>query len=231
MKPFSSKPTALVVDDEVQIRRLLRLTLEEAGYAVTVAQNGAEALREVTFRRPDIIVLDLGLPDMSGVDVLKTIRDWTQIPVLVLSVQNEQVTKISTLDLGADDFLTKPFDEKELMARIRALLRRNHGPETANKMKFGAIEIDLGSRTVQRNGTLVKLTAREYALLQLFIKYRGKVLTHKQILLELWGPRSDDRTHYLHVYMARLRQKLEEQPDQPRHFTTETGVGYRFVDN
>ena len=222
------KPEILVIDDEVQIRRLLRITLEAAGYAVREADNGSVGLSEAALRRPDALVLDLGLPDMSGLDVLRRLREWSQVPVLILSVRGQESDKIAALDGGADDYLTKPFGGGELLARLRVLLRRALPADEASVVRFGEVEVDFTHRVVLRQREEVKLTAKEYALLRLLLQHRGKVLTHRQLLRELWGPKAEEQTHYLRVYMAHLRQKLEEEPNQPKFFRTESGIGYRF---
>ncbi len=218
----------LVIDDEVQIRRLLRVTLEAAGYAVRDADAGQIGLNEAAYRRPDAIILDLGLPDLPGVEVLKRLREWSKVPVLILSVRGAEGDKIAALDAGADDYLTKPFGSGELLARLRVLLRRAQTPEETGVVKFGAIEVDLTRRLVTKNGAEVRLTAKEYAFLRLLLVHRGKVITHRQVLREIWGPKAEDQTHYLRVYMAHLRQKLEDEPNQPKFFRTEAGIGYRF---
>jgi two-component system, OmpR family, KDP operon response regulator KdpE len=218
----------LVIDDEVQIRRLLRVTLQAAHYAVREADAGQIGLNEVAYRRPDAVILDLGLPDLPGVDVLKRLREWSQVPVLILSVRGAESDKIAALDAGADDYLTKPFGSGELLARLRVLLRRTQTPEEMGVVKFGAVEVDLTRRVVTKNGEEVRLTAKEYALLRLLLVHRGKVITHRQVLREIWGPKAEDQTHYLRVYMAHLRQKLEDEPNQPKYFRTEAGIGYRF---
>jgi two-component system, OmpR family, KDP operon response regulator KdpE len=220
----------LVIDDEIQIRRLLKFTLEEASYAVREAATGHAGLSEIAHRRPGAVILDLGLPDMLGLEVLRRLREWTQVPVLILSVFGQERSKIDALDAGADDYLTKPFGSGELLARLRVMLRRVKPIEEATPQHFGSIEVDLSRRVVKKAGVPVKLTAREYALLRLFVVHRGKVLTHKQILSDLWGPKAEGQTHYLRVYMLRLRQKLETDPDLPQFFRTESGVGYRFVE-
>ena len=225
----ASKAEVLVVDDEVQIRRLLGSILEEAGYKVRKVETGQAALAEAASRPPDIILLDLGLPDMSGIEVLKQLRVWNHAPVLILSVFGEESNKVAALDAGADDYLTKPFGESELLARLRALLRRVQPADDTNPLRFGSVEVDSSRRLVTKNGHPIKLTAREYALLRLFIVHRGKVLTHRFVLSELWGPKAEEQSHYLHVYMTRLRQKLEDEPDTPKFFQTESGVGYRFT--
>ncbi len=229
MTDDTAKSEILVIDDEVQIRRLLRFTLEEADYVMREAETGQAGLSELAHHRPDAIILDLGLPDLSGVEVLKQLREWSPIPVLVLSVLGQEKNKIAALDAGADDYLTKPFGGGELLARLRVLLRRVQSAEApTTKIEFGPIEVDLMRRLVTKDGRAVKLTAREYALLRLFIVHRGKVLTHRQILSELWGPKARGQTHYLRVYMMRLRQKLENDPDTPQYLQTESGIGYRL---
>jgi two-component system, OmpR family, KDP operon response regulator KdpE len=219
----------LVIDDEVQIRRLLRVTLEAAGYAVREADTGQVGLNEAAYRRPDALILDLGLPDLPGVEVLQRLREWSTVPVLILSVRGAEGDKIAALDAGADDYLTKPFGSGELLARLRVLLRRAQPPEETGVVTFGAVEVDLTRRLVTRNGAEVRLTAKEYAILRLLLAHRGKVITHRQVLREIWGPKAEDQTHYLRVYMAHLRQKLEDEPNQPKFFRTEAGIGYRFT--
>jgi two-component system KDP operon response regulator KdpE len=230
MNSESPKTEVLVIDDEVQIRRLLRFTLEEAGYAMREAETGQRGLSEVAQRHPDAIILDLGLPDTPGIEILRRLREWSPVPVLILSVFGEEKNKIAALDAGADDYLTKPFGSGELLARLRVLLRRLKSTEEVAPVQFGSIEVDLERRLVTRDGQPVKLTAKEYALLRLLVIHKGKVLTHRQILSELWGPNSDGQTHYLRIYMMRLRQKLEKDPDEPQYFQTESGVGYRLVE-
>jgi two-component system KDP operon response regulator KdpE len=219
----------LVIDDEVQIRRLLRVALEAAGYAVREADSGQTGLNEAAYRRPDAIILDLGLPDLPGVEVLKRLREWSQVPVLILSVRGAEGDKIAALDAGADDYLTKPFATGELLARIRAMQRRAQSVEEPSIVCFGSVDVDFARRVVAKNGVEVRLTAKEYALLRLLLMHRGRVLTHRQILRDIWGPKAEEQTHYLRVYMAHLRQKLEDEPNQPRFFRTEPGIGYRFA--
>jgi two-component system KDP operon response regulator KdpE len=225
-----AKADVLVIDDEVQIRRLLRFTLEEASYTMREAETGQAGLSEVAFRRPDAIILDLGLPDIGGIDVLRRLREWSPVPVLILSVFGEEKNKIAALDAGADDYLTKPFGSGELLARLRVLLRRVRPTEDTAPVQFGSIEVDLTKRLVTKDRQVVKLTAREYDLLRMLVVHRGKVLTHRQILTELWGPNAEGQTHYLRIYMMRLRQRLENDPDAPQYFQTESGVGYRLLD-
>ena len=221
--------TLLVIDDEVQIRRLLRVTLESAGYRVREADTAQLGLNEVALAAPDGVILDLGLPDMDGTEVVRRLREWSRVPVLVLSVRDSEDDKIAALDAGADDYLTKPFGGGELLARVRAILRRAQPAGEAAVVAFGEIEVDLAARVVRRAGAEVRLTAKEYALLRMLVQHRGKVVTHRQILRELWGPNAEENTHYLRVYMTHLRQKLEREPHTPRHLRTDAGIGYRLV--
>src|ERR1035438_3015568 len=223
------KPEALVIDDEIQIRRLLRVTLEAGGFAVRDCDSGQVGLSEIAFQRPDIVVLDLGLPDISGVEVLKRLREWTRVPVLILSILGHEDDKVAALDAGADDYLTKPFNGRELLARLRVMLRHAQPDDGISIVRFGAIEIDFTRRIVSKRGEEVPITAKEYALLRLLVSHQGKVLTHRQILRDIWGPTAEEQTHYLRVYLDRLRRKLEENPKRPKFFKTVLGVGYRFV--
>ncbi len=220
--------TALIIDDEVQIRRLLRVTLEASGYRVFEAATGNEGLVEAAQRHPDVVILDLGLPDMEGVAVLRRLREWSKVPVVVLSVRDREEDKIAALDSGADDFVTKPFGTGELMARLRVAQRHAQPEAETTLFAVGDLEVDLAARVVKVRGKEVKLTSTEYSLLRLFVRHAGKVLTHHQILREVWGPTYIEQTHYLRVYMAHLREKLEKQPDRPELFITEPGVGYRL---
>jgi two-component system, OmpR family, KDP operon response regulator KdpE len=224
------KPTALIVDDETQIRRLLRVCLEANGYRVEEAASGQDGLTQAAQRRPEVVVLDLGLPDMDGVTVLKRLREWSRVPVVVLSVRDREEDKIAALDEGADDYVTKPFSTGELLARLRAALRHAQPAPELTVFRSGPLEVDLTARVVRVQGQEVKLTATEYALLRLFVRHAGKVLTHRQILREVWGPNSLEQTHYLRVYIAHLREKLEDEPARPKLFLTEAGVGYRLVE-
>jgi two-component system KDP operon response regulator KdpE len=223
-------PKVLVIDDEPQIRRLLRFTLESDGHAVKDADNGQTGLIEAAGWRPEMIILDLGLPDIPGLEVLKRLREWTKVPVLVLSVRTGQFDKVSALDSGADDYLTKPFDSSELLARLRVLSRRQNAAIGSVIIRFGSIEMDLNAHIVRKAGEEVKLTAMEYALLYLLVTNRGKIVMHKNILRELWGPRFESHTNYLRVYIRRLRQKLEDNPEQPKYLVTVSGFGYRLND-
>jgi len=225
------KPTiALVIDDEVQIRRLLRLTLEANGYKVFEAATGQDGLLEAAQRRPEVVVLDLGLPDLDGVTVLKRLREWSRVPVLVLSVRDRDEDKIAALDNGADDYVTKPFSTGELLARLRVAQRHVQPTPDTVVFRSGDLQVDLTARIVTVKGREVKLTATEYALVRLFVRHAGKVLTHRQILREVWGPNHEAQTHYLRVYLGHLREKLEANPAQPEHFITEPGVGYRLIE-
>jgi two-component system KDP operon response regulator KdpE len=223
------KPTVLVIDDELQIRRLLRVCMDSNGYRVLEAATGQEGISEAAQHRPDVIILDLGLPDMDGVTVLKRLREWSQVPVIVLSVRDREEDKIKALDNGADDYLTKPFGTGELLARLRVAMRHGQLPSDSPIFRSGRLEVDLTARVVKVDGKEVKLTATEYALLRMFAQHAGKVLTHQQILREVWGPNYLDQTQYLRVYMAHLREKLEAEPSKPSLLLTEPGVGYRLV--
>ncbi len=226
----SAQPKILIVDDEVQIRRLLRLTLETEHYRVTEAETGQLALHEAAVNAPDGIVLDLGLPDLDGTAVLRRLREWSRLPVLILSVRGSEADKIAALDAGADDYLTKPFGGRELLARLRAVLRRTQTTTEPAIVRFGDVEVDQAARVVRRSGEEVRLTAKEYAFLHLLVQHRGKVVTHRQILREVWGPNAEEATHYLRVHMAHLRAKLEAEPNQPKHLRTDAGIGYRLVE-
>jgi two-component system, OmpR family, KDP operon response regulator KdpE len=231
MTMSTPKVTVLVIDDEVQIRRLLRITLEAAGITVIEADSGRIGLEEAARSHPDAVVLDLGLPDLNGLEVLKRLREWSKVPVLILTVVANESDKVAALDAGADDYLTKPFGSAELTARLRAILRRVIDENEPTVVTFGNIEVDLAARMVRRSGAEVRLTAKEYAMVRLLVIHRGKVVTHVQMLRELWGPNSEENTHYLRVHMTHIRQKLEEEPHHPRHLKTESGIGYRLVED
>ena len=223
-------PHVLLIEDERQIRRFLRLTLEAEHMRVSEAETGREGLTQAR-RLPDVVLLDLGLPDMDGVDVVRQLRDWSTVPVIVLSARSAEGQKVEALDAGADDYLTKPFGSAELLARIRAHLRKRvavAGGE-APVLAFGGVVLDLGQRTVTRDGQVVHLTPIEFRLLATLARHAGRVLTHTQLLREVWGPGHAERSHYLRVYMGHLRQKIEVDPARPVHIITETGVGYRLV--
>lgn len=222
------KPVALIIDDEVQIRRLLRLVLEGENYQVQEAENGQEGLTKIATRRPDVILLDLGLPDMDGLEVLKRLREWSEAPVLVLSVRDDEQGKVAALDAGADDYVTKPFSTPEILARLRAAQRKTRPTEEVSVFKHGDLIVDLTAHVVSRAGREIKLTATEYALLRLFVRHAGRVLTHRYILREIWGPKSEEHRQYLRVYVTHLRQKIEQDPTKPSLIKTESGIGYRF---
>lgn len=223
-------PAILLVEDEKEIRHFVCAALTEQGFRVAEAATMAQGLIEAGTRKPDLIVLDLGLPDGDGEQFVRELRAWSSVPVLVLSARWSETDKIDVLDAGADDYLTKPFSVGELLARVRALLRRNarFGEAENAVVRFGEVEIDLMRRLVTRSGETVHLTPIEYRLLSLLVGNAGKVMTHRHLLREVWGPSYVESSHYLRIYVGHLRQKLESDPAQPQHFLTETGVGYRF---
>lgn len=223
------KPNALIIDDEVQIRRLLRANLEANGYRVLEAATGQEGIAQAAQGRPEVVILDLGLPDMDGVAVLKRLREWSRVPVVVLSVRDREEDKVAALDNGADDYVTKPFSTGELLARLRAAQRHAQPGAEVSVFRTGPLEVDLTARVVRLKGLEIRLTATEYSLLRLFIQHAGKVLTHRHALREVWGPNAVEHTHYLRVYIAHLREKLEADPSEPRLIVTEPGVGYRLT--
>ena len=229
---MSNSPTIIVIEDEAQIRRFLRTTLASEGYQVIEAETGKQGLTEAATRKPDLIILDLGLPDMDGVDVIKEIRAWSSVPVIILSARSQESDKISALDAGADDYLVKPFGVGELLARIRVALR--HVSATANGEEEGVfsvdeLKVDMIHRKITVSGAEVHLTPIEYRLLTVLVKHAGKVLTHRLLLKEVWGPNYVERAHYLRIYMGTLRHKLEKDPARPRFLLTEVGVGYRLA--
>ncbi len=219
----------LVVDDEPQILRALQTTLRGAGYEVETAANAAEALSKAAARPPDGFILDLILPDGSGIDVCRELRTWTQAPIVVLSAVGEEADKVAALDAGADDYVTKPFGIDELLARVRAVLRRT-GPGLERVVELGDLEIDLEKKLVRVRGRRVRLTPTEFALLGVLARNSGKLMTHQAILREIWGPGLGGESHYLHVYVSQLRRKIERDPARPRHLLTEAGAGYRLVE-
>jgi two-component system KDP operon response regulator KdpE len=227
------KPLILIVEDDPQIRRFLRATLAAEGYRFQEAVTAEEALSLAASHQPDLILLDLGLPDRDGLDVISGVRQWSQAPILVLSARGQETDKIAALDLGADDYVAKPFAVGELLARIRAALRRSSamvGDTPGTLFQFGHVEVDLDKRVVKVGGKDVHLTPNEYKLLQVLIKHCGKVLTQRQLLNEVWGPNSTEQAQYLRVYIAQLRRKLELDPARPKHLQTEPGVGYRLIE-
>ena len=218
----------LVIDDEPQIRKLLQISLESNSYKVNVASSGKEGLAMAATHPPALILLDIGLPDINGHEVLARLREWYTHPIIILSVQNSEQDIVDALDAGATDYLAKPFRTGELMARIRSSLRNRPGEPAANIITTGDLEFDLVARAVKKNGELVKLTATEYNLIVLFAKNEGKVLTHQYILREIWGVGFQSETQYLRVFVAQLRKKIEQDHNHPKHIVTESGVGYRF---
>jgi two-component system KDP operon response regulator KdpE len=218
----------LLIEDESHIRRFVRAALEAEGFHVFEAETGKRGLIEAGTRQPELLILDLGLPDLDGVEFLRDLRSWSSTPVIVLSARTDERDKIAALDQGADDYLVKPFGVGELLARVRAALRRRPHSEAGAVVTFGPVRLDLSARTVTRDGKAVHLTAVEYRLLAYLASHPDRVLTHRQILREVWGPDHAGDSHYLRIYMSHLRHKLEEDPTQPRYLLTETGVGYRF---
>ena len=226
------QPIALIVEDEPNIRRFVRLALEGEGWSVHEAGTLRQGLIDAGTRRPDVVILDLGLPDGDGQDFLRDLRAWSSVPVIVLSARGGEDDKIAALDHGADDYLSKPFGVGELMARVRVALRRSQARASEQQdpaFRFGDVEVDLAARRVRRGGEDVHLTPIEYRLLSHLIGNAGKVLTHRQLLKAVWGPSHVEQNHYLRVYMGNLRQKLEAEPASPAHLLTETGVGYRLM--
>ena len=218
----------LVIDDELEIRQLLKVSLDGHGYSVGTAESGEEALKRVNEFFPHLIILDLGLPDQDGIEVLRLIRRSSEVPVIVLTVRDQEVEKIVALDAGADDYITKPFGMGELLARIRVAFRHSPVPIDERILEFDGLIIDLGTRTVLVHGKEVKLTPTEYEILKFLAREAGRVITHRQLLRKIWGEEYEDETHYLRVFIGQLRRKIENDPTRPRHIMTEPGVGYRF---
>lgn len=226
------EPIVVLIEDEPQIRRFLRATLTGEGYRLFEATTGADGLVQATSRQADVVIIDLGLPDMDGLDVIRRLRQWSAVPVIVLSARGQERDKVTALDSGADDYVSKPFGAGELLARIRVALRHAagaaHGADQG-AFRVGDLEVDLLRRHVAIAGVEVRLTPIEYRLLATLVTHAGKVLTHQQLLHEVWGPNHGDQAHYVRVYMAHLRGKLEAEPARPRYLRTEPGVGYRLV--
>jgi two-component system KDP operon response regulator KdpE len=221
----------LVVDDEAAIRRYLRASLSAHGYAVFEADSGRAALSSVTAVRPDLVILDLGLPDLDGIEVTRLLRTWTQVPILILSVRGQEADKIAALDAGADDYLTKPFGTGELLARMRVALRRSSQAKVEPVFTVDALVVDLERRVVTVDGSEVQLTPNEYGVLRVLVTHAGKVLTHRQLLREVWGVGYQQETHLLRVNISNLRRKIEPDPSRPHYILTEPGVGYRLLAN
>ncbi|MGG7103740.1 response regulator [Rhodococcus sp. 24CO] len=221
----------LVVDDEPQILRALRINLTVRGYDVVTASTGAGALRAAAERPPDVVILDLGLPDMDGTEVLAGLRGWCTAPVIVLSARTDSADKVEALDAGADDYVTKPFGMDEFLARVRAAARRGISATDTSEpsVETASFTVDLSAKTVSRRGEQVHLTPTEWGMLEMLVRNRGKLVGQKELLREVWGPAYDTETHYLRVYLAQLRRKLEDDPAHPKHLITEAGMGYRFV--
>lgn len=228
---MTNAPHILVIDDELQIQRAIRTILTEKGFRVSTASRGEEGLALAAANEPDIVILDLGLPDMDGVEVCTRLREWTQTPIIILSVRDSERDKVSALDRGADDYLTKPFGIEELLARVRVALRHSASrkSEPGKVFQAGPITIDLAWHIVKRSNEEIKLTGTEYKLLAYLASNHGRVLTHQSILTNVWGPADADHTEYLRVYMRQLRKKLEADPEQPQYILTEPGIGYRFI--
>ena len=229
---LSKKPVVVLIEDEPEIRRFLRASLTGHGYLLFEAATAADGLREAESRQPDMVVLDLGLPDLDGLEVIRRLREWTAVPIIVLSARGQEPDKIAALDAGADDYIAKPFGVGELLARLRVSLR--HAERTVRAagepvFSAGDLEVNPGERRVLVSGREIHLTPIEYRLLATMVKHAGKVLTHRQLLREVWGPPYADQAHYLHVYMAQLRRKVETDPARPRHLLTEPGIGYRLA--
>lgn len=222
----------VVVEDEQQIRRFVKTALEKEGFEVFEAETGRQGLVEIGTRKPDVVIVDLGLPDIDGTELIKDVRSWSTVPIIILSARSQESEKVNGLDAGADDYLTKPFSAPELLARIRAHLRRRSftpGDKNDACFSFGDVGVDLANRIVTRAGKEVHLTQTEFRLLAMLVRNAGRVVTQRQLLVEVWGPSFVESGHYLRIYMGHLRQKLEADPAQPKHLITETGVGYRLV--
>jgi len=225
---MSEGALVLVVDDEPQIRRFLRASLTGHNYQIVEAANGHDALNQIVTRKPDLVILDLGLPDVDGIEIIRQVREWSQAPIVVLSVREREQDKIAALDAGADDYLTKPFGVGELLARLRTALRHTLPTEQAPTFQTGELKVDLARRQVWVANREIKLTPTEYTILRYLVAHAGKVVTHQQLLREVWGPAYVNEPHYVRVYVGQLRHKIEADPAQPRYLLTETGVGYRL---
>lgn len=224
-----NNPTVLIVDDEIQIRKLLTITLQSNGFRVVEATTGKEGLSIVAGHPPDLVLLDLGLPDENGHEILRHLREWYNNPVIIISVQSSEEDIVKALDNGANDYLTKPFRTGELLARIRSALRKASSEPNTPTLNFQGLTIDFVNRIVKKGATAIKLTATEYSLLALFARNEGKLLTHRYLLNHVWGSSYQNESQYLRVFIAQLRKKIEDNPNRPAHIITESGVGYRFI--
>lgn len=225
---MSESETILIIDDEVQIRRLLEITLSSNGYKIISAASGKEGITKAVTHTPVLIILDLGLPDADGLEILKSLREWFQKSIIILSVRSSEQDIVKALDYGANDYLTKPFRTGELLARIRASIRQQQGATDNPRLVFGSLEVDLANHMARKNNEIIKLTSTEFSLLALLAKNQGRVLTHQFILKEIWGMGYLEQTQYLRVFMAQLRKKIEDEPNKPKLLITESGIGYRF---
>jgi two-component system, OmpR family, KDP operon response regulator KdpE len=225
---MSESETILIIDDEVQIRRLLEITLSSNGYKIISAVSGKEGITKAVTHTPVLIILDLGLPDADGLEILKSLREWYQKSIIILSVRSSEEDIVKALDFGANDYLTKPFRTGELLARIRASIRQKPGAADNPSLVFGSLEVDLANHVARKNNEIIKLTSTEFSLLALLSKNEGRVLTHQFILKEIWGMGYLEQTQYLRVFMAQLRKKIEDEPNKPKLLITESGIGYRF---
>ncbi len=219
----------LVIEDEAPLRRALRIFLEAHDYAVVLAASGREGLDLAAREHPDVVILDLGLPDMDGVAVASALRGWSTVPIVVLSARDAEPVKVAALDAGADDYVTKPFAMNEFLARLRAALRRAAPTEQERVVTTADFSIDLGAKQIHRNGDELHLTPTEWQIVEVLTRNRGKLVTQQQLLQQVWGPQYERETHYLRIYMSQIRRKLEPDPSRPRYFITEPGMGYRFV--
>ena len=226
---MTNQPTILIIDDEAQIRKLLTITLQSHDYNVREAINGKEGLKTVASHPPDLVLLDIGLPDVSGHEILKHLREWYSNPIIMLSVQSSEADIIQALDNGANDYLIKPFRTGELLARIRSALRKANEEENSAELTFEDLSVNFATRTIKKNQVAIKLTVTEYTLLALLIKNDGKVLTHQYLLNHVWGPSYKEESQYLRVFIAQLRKKIEDDPNRPKYILTESGIGYRFI--
>jgi two-component system KDP operon response regulator KdpE len=229
-KGSSTPPTVVLVEDDREIRHWLRVVLEAEGYRLFFAETAGQGLTETAARQPDLVLLDLGLPDLDGVEVIRRIREWSKVPILVISARGQEQDKVDALDCGADDYVSKPFGTKELLARMRVALRHTALQDSAESAVYesGKLRVDLAARLVYLDGQEVHLTPNEYKLLAALVRHAGKVLTHRHLLKEVWGPNFVEHTNYLRVHMSQLRRKIEAEPARPRHILTESGVGYRL---